>query len=1274
MAYCYLRRSIVCLCSILVALARCDYYVIDCDSSTSSPSCNSKTLGDIAGFNDSTQSTTINITTERLNLNQRVSFKSVESVKIFGTRSLLNCTTADSGLYFQHVDRLLLENMSISNCGFRNFHNVSSTVHIISSGNITIHNVKISHSRGSGLNIVNSGNTNVTNCNFTNNSLAEVQGEDNYGGSGVRLFIAQNASEQVYSFQHCWFTDNAVTGSDYNYIFTTLDGNALTGSGRGGGMRIISSMMASNVTVLLSDCHFERNCAFLGAGLSAQINSVGINNIIKIEDSKFLENTCNETSRQVAGGGGAYFSFEHNSTNPSNHQIFVRNAIFASNNAKLGGGVYFFARRAERNDRNDTIKFENCQWIQNYGHTGSAVDITPNIFNRVQKGYLPVPVFRNCTFINNTIRNSTPDHRESHDGLGTLYSSLLDIQFQDDVIFENNSGSALIVVNGVVDFEDSNATFKGNQGVQGGAILLIGAASMIVGSGHKYNFTNNTASDKGGAIYLYLVDATDFIVSRSCFLRYVNKSNMQYITHTAQWNASMIFSGNRALRVGHSIYATSVIPCQVVVSRVEAGNRVIYKALRNEEIFQRPGVVIKDADLKNHIATEGVDFSLTSNSNSSNTVELIPGHESYLPLIIRDDLRNEVDATLTAYIDEGNITLKPESSCITNEASLKVMGKEGITGELVFQTLGSRKRSFRVDIRLLPCPPGFKLNKEETCECQQNAYLGIASCTMNRAVLSQGFWAGYVKQGSMFATSVCPLDFCNYNSTDHTGNVLLPSDQLELENAICGKEREGVLCGKCRDGFTTYYHSPNLKCGDQTQVFSCKLGWLFYILSELIPVTLLFLIIVALNISFTNGAVNGFIFFSQVLDTLIIDASGIISFPKPIQILSEGYRLIYGFFSLDFFTIDSLSFCIWKNASAIQMLFFKYLTVGYSLFLVLLVILFMRCCAVRCLGRYYSITSVRNSVIHGLSAFLVLCYSQCIKVSFGILKNQELQIHIDIQTVTREEARSLTRVWFSGNMVFLDREHLPYAVPAFLILLTIGVIPPLVLISYPLLNKVCTCLSLEKSLIMRCFNWASRIKPLLDSFQGCFKDKFRYFSGLYFFYRWITVVTYAAVPFLSFFYTINTILLVAVLVVHSIYQPYQNHWHNVLDTLLFGNLIIINSITFINYYLTRVDGGNRDLVTNSTGAIQVVLIYLPLIYIAVYAVTCILGKACRKGVERLPQNEEFVLTKIGKRIYRSSIGSDMESSTERSLPYRLISKEDDCPFQETLPEASSDTY
>lgn len=263
-------------------------------------------------------------------------------------------------------------------------------------------------------------------------------------------------------------------------------------------------------------------------------------------------------------------------------------------------------------------------------------------------------------------------------------------------------------------------------------------------------------------------------------------------------------------------------------------------------------------------------------------------------LKIIDDFGNEVKATLTAVIQEENTNIRIESeySCITDRA-IKLRGREGDTGNLILQTTGTRTISSTIAVKLLPCPPAFKLRNNE-CECQAHAYVGIETCTADSATLKYGFWVGYVDEE--LGTSICPAGFCNYDETELNDTeaemVPLPREAEGLEVAVCGIKRKGVLCGECSENYTTYYHSPHLDC-QEARPYSCRLGWLFYILSELVPVTLLFLFVLALNINFNTGAVNGFILFSQLLDTLLIDASGVIKVPTRLKALTRGYQVIY---------------------------------------------------------------------------------------------------------------------------------------------------------------------------------------------------------------------------------------------------------------------------------------------------------------------------------------------------------------------------------------------
>ena len=91
---------------------------------------------------------------------------------------------------------------------------------------------------------------------------------------------------------------------------------------------------------------------------------------------------------------------------------------------------------------------------------------------------------------------------------------------------------------------------------------------------------------------------------------------------------------------------------------------------------------------------------------------------------------------------------------------------------------------------------------------------------------------------------------------------------------------------------------------------------------------------------------------------------------------------IYRFLNFDFFSANKLAFCLWKGASSLNIIVFKFVTVTYVLFLIIVTIWLMNKCNVYQRLPCLKVCTVKCSIIHGLSAFLVMGYAQCAKASF----------------------------------------------------------------------------------------------------------------------------------------------------------------------------------------------------------------------------------------------------------------------------------------------------
>ena len=566
---------------------------------------------------------------------------------------------------------------------------------------------------------------------------------------------------------------------------------------------------------------------------------------------------------------------------------------------------------------------------------------------------------------------------------------------------------------------------------------------------------------------------------------------------------------------------------------------------------------------------------------------ILPGELFTIPVESINDLSKEISTVYhVSVINSAGSHVSIDSAyTYTSNKMIKIFGMPGDSANIVLETMGIREIVFKLQVNIQQCPPGYVHNNKKgngQCICSattEGNFSGIQFCDEKnfRAMLFRGYWMGYDRESNNsrygkeenLVFSYCPRGQCELKvnkiySLPNTTSI------TDLENLICGSSRKGVLCSSCRENFTVHYNNDIYEC--KKAVDDCKWGWSFYILSEIIPVTILFIIILIFNIPLTNGAINGFIFFSQISDTMLIQGSGFVKFPTHAEYAMTVYKFITRVFNLNFFALNKLSFCLWKSATTLDLLAFKYLTILYSLLLVLSIILIIKYCNVKYLYRILkkmnrgNKKSARGIVIHGISGFLILCYSECTRISLLLLT----QVHLRTSSVEGINIKR-TVAFYGGEMIFFQGKHLAYALPALLILVVFCIIPPVILITYPLCYKVFALLGISESRISKLLCTCiplEKFKPFFDSFQSSYKDKFRFFSGLYFSYRFTTLVAFAFVSELSVFYTVVQVQFILISAAHAIASPYKKYKHNLLDTLLFSNIAVINLLSLLNYNFT----------------------------------------------------------------------------------------------------------
>ena len=1182
------------------------------------------------------------------------------------------CDGLHSALAFKHSRNIRIERLSIEMCGsvfnstslnltseYRNeTMNFLSAVYFEACTNVELLKVAVERSQGVGVTVYNTNGTiRVLYSEFRSNKVPGWL-PDFPGGGGMYIefsvCVPGSLSDSCgksqpfrdnacYEIRHCIFESNVASTINLEKgSFVKIVGDENHGNhqelGRGGGLGLFFAGSAKNNSIEIANCYFMNNKAVSGGGLMLSLSGYVTNNSVFITNSKFVGNDV-----QQAGGGAV---IQCTTSGVRGSRVKLHGSKISNNSAINGGGLLLLYNHLEMGDNtSNAIEIHSTLLSDNFAEYGAAVDsllYAPAGYNG------PYPTFTNCSFVGNYVvlakslsLSDLSDPVQVTYGVGTFTVSKMTIVFKDSVTFKHNTGCALWAVSSRLIFSSNVvAHFENNTGIQGGAMGLVSLSLVQVQENSTLSFVRNKALVNGGAIYSFFPSMPSLLHSATlCPIQYYDSAT------TVERNVMFYFEDNYLLRsssdnsgYGRSIFMPSLQPCVffcMAQTQGELSIEKMFSCLGNYVFNSTRGI-----NGTFEVSTAGRQFSFENGSIS--TLFLTPGKVFDLPLVVVDDLGHSLlGSVIHVHIEHGRdkIVLDPAYKIITQH-TIKVYGAARSNGTIVFTLAEHSHSRLSLKIELLPCPPGLYENKlpiQEhgriihrlrcTCNWDQTSrsiYNGIY-CNSNtfQAKVQHTVWVGYIVNNVLpehLATSLCPQHFCYSGQGIEPLHILPASASFEeLNRFVCGPNRRGILCGECSKGYSVFFHSENHKCMPNKL---CQVGWIFYLLSEILPLTAMFIIIVLLNVNFSSGALNGFILFAQVLDSLSIGASGMLEFQlmksRPLFSLTKLYKFVYRTLNLDFFTLDALSYCLWEGATTLGLLSFKYVTVFYAFVLILVSVFVLNKCQVRLCQRI-RLTSIRSYVIHGLSAFLITCYVKCAQIFFQILVPGRLR-GMEKQSSAYNPVKV---VFYSGHIDYLSRDHLPYAFPAIIVALIVCVPPPFFLIWYPLgrqavskaTSKCSRGVSCSVNLPHRCssFSLLDKMKPLLDSFQSCYKDKCRFFAGLQFLYRLIILGTYNFSYSPLVFYILIDIEMVLMLFVHVLFRPYHKVWHNVLDCLVYVNIALVNSLTLLIYIFS-----NEFEMRYVFEAIvlQTILIYLPLVYIIIYCSVMVYKLVKAKTVRR----------------------------------------------------------
>ena len=468
---------------------------------------------------------------------------------------------------------------------------------------------------------------------------------------------------------------------------------------------------------------------------------------------------------------------------------------------------------------------------------------------------------------------------------------------------------------------------------------------------------------------------------------------------------------------------------------------------------------------------------------------------------------------------------------------------------------------------------------------------GFVQCDPQRrkVVVPPLYCLTYNKEMSMFLAGSCPF----LPNTKELKSIYLPENITNVatfnEEVMCQDlNRKGVSCGKCNDHSAVAINSYSLDCINLEKCHNYN--WIFVLLADLVPVTLLFLIVILFDINITSGYANMYILFSQIvsLQTSVLIIAYQLAFVTRNYLHATYITLtlvpFYSIWNLDLGQSLTPNECVGHSIETIDSIALQYMSAFYGLGLV-----FITYCIVelhgynfrlivwlwkpfsKCFPRIRRRVNPKWSLINAFATFLLLSYSKLTLTSIILLTPSYLynQTGHHVNTI----------LLYDGTLGFFkSKKQIWLSILAILIFIIFVVFPPLLLLLYPWrrFQRLLSNFRLHRpGLII-----------FMDTFQGCYKDgsngtrDCRWFSAFYFILRILMCVVYVLLGFSVFSHfsiqlIIQGVYTISILILLYL-KPYKKPLYNNLDITILLDCILISSLYT-----------NSSIITNSGGAIVV---------------------------------------------------------------------------------------
>ena len=680
------------------------------------------------------------------------------------------------------------------------------------------------------------------------------------------------------------------------------------------------------------------------------------------------------------------------------------------------------------------------------------------------------------TFINNSAATSG----------GAAYITYSDVSIGHgaNLTFINNSakragGGILLLSSKLIVKDNVNMTFIGNSASRGGAMALL-STQMTFKSADSPNMTfiNNSAREFGGGIYVN----PDRLQPEYEYFEYSNYVRCFYYFDSdteslAGTKYSFYFSNNSA-EIGDDIYGASLKLCSGSVVHFESSAGL-------SSISGHPTRVCRCTE---HHQPQ------CDNPSVITTYNIYPSETFVIPIVVVGGDWGATTGTVYASFRQPNITsaLEPDSqytqyinrpkctalsynvhSKQSNQLTLSAYLYRDVYSSCVNNgnydpSVCQHFSPLSINLNVLPCPPGFSLQGDPPgCVCYSVLSDNGVKCNIKNGTLlftwSTALWMSVEKNYVIYSEN-CPFDYCSEKKSIENNN----------SDVQCTFNHAGRLCGSCRENYSLAIGSSHcIICSN-----SNNLALLIYFATAGF---LLVLFVGVLNLTVTQGMIDGLIFYTNIVWTYQS-----VLFPAKMHGKLFFFKTFIAWLSLDF----GIETCFMKDLNTFLKTWLQFIFPLYIWSIAGLMII---------LARY----STRVTKLFGeravpiLATIILLSYNKLLKTAVEILDFSVISVYSEWNVT-----KSTMIVWsVDGTFEYFRYPHIFLFVAALLTLLFLWLPYTLLLLLVQWLRRISH---------LRILKWTTRFEPFYDAYFAPLKPKHQYWFGVLLLARGMILVAFTS--------------------------------------------------------------------------------------------------------------------------------------------------------------------